>query len=429
MLRFDGLVISVMPVLLHSSESFSSEISRRRTKVSSQPTVVESLDSSDLPSTQPQISEPQLSEDDFYRSMRQKTPVQFQYFLRDSGLLRALVDTLTWTTAAPAIVRQYPDVVARYLFLSGSPRQVVEWANAMWKSKRADPQVLPLLSNKINFRRLKYGRNRRQVIDLISPPSTADNADQRTNHFIFFVHGGAWGSGSPDMYRVVADPFLKRGSTVAVVGYRTYPDGYVTDQVKDILDSFTTLKEKGLIDDKTKVTVMGHSSGAHILAMALLSNKELRESVSAFVGLGGVYDIPRHYRYECSRGVDRISPLATACGPSAKDQTIPSLVLQSWKLQSPTRVAQMAIKQDSFPKTLICHGERDTVVPRESAISFVDSLQQAVQSTPECIELALLPPTGHVDLITEIMFGGKTRDLVMRWMENRGVLGSSDNFF
>ena len=128
------------------------------------------------------------------------------------------------------------------------------------------------------------------------------------------------------MYRLVASSFLDHrrhrddgsGSpvVVAVTGYRTYPDGNAQDQADDIMASLDILKQKGIIDNDgtTKVTLMGHSSGAHVSSIALLSNAEFRASIDCFVGLAGVYDIPSHYQYERLRGVERLSPMAVACG-------------------------------------------------------------------------------------------------------------------
>ena len=57
-------------------------------------------------------------------------------------------------------------------------------------------------------------------------------------------HGGAWGSGEPWLYRLTALPFLENNQAVAIVGYRTYPDGTMQDQVNDINLAIQTLSSK-----------------------------------------------------------------------------------------------------------------------------------------------------------------------------------------
>ena len=80
---------------------------------------------------------------------------------------------------------------------------------------------------------------------------------------------------------MVAKPFLNANIAVAIVGYRTYPDGNVPDQVDDlhmaatkIAMEYPHLLSKPQIndgsdtsdnDDWVGVCLMGHSSGATIL--------------------------------------------------------------------------------------------------------------------------------------------------------------------
>lgn len=77
---------------------------------------------------------------------------------------------------------------------------------------------------------------------------------------------------------------------------------------------------------------------------------------------------------------------------------------------------------DSFPSTLIIHGRNDSVVPMESSVHFWDSLQSAATPGNSCrIDLEVLPEVGHADVITQIMFGGVTRDTILNWMrQNEG---------
>jgi len=368
----------------------------------------------------------QSPEDDFFRSLRHKTPPRFQYFLRDSGLLRFVVDTLTWTTAVPAIVREYPEAMGRFFQFSGFPRPLVSLllakntiGNDGSSSRREvfDKEVLVGNDDIVDFVNIRYGRHPRQSIDLMKcVKNSSSPSSSSSSTLLLFVHGGAWGSGSKEVYRTVAAPFLKRDTTtMAILGYRTYPDGNVQDQVDDVIKAFRRLKSEGLMGPTSRFILMGHSSGAHLSAMALLYDTELRETTKCFISLSGVYDIPCHYQYERLRGVERLSPMAVAAceGPSAS-------LLHAWKRQSPTRVVRSRVGLEYFPDTLVYHGEQDTTVPTESASRFVESLQNAVEGSTSVVELVIQPGIGHVDVITQLMFGGISRDIVLRWMENRG---------
>lgn len=231
-------------------------------------------------------------------------------------------------------------------------------------------------------------------------------------------------SGFPAIYRLIAGPFLNENIDVSFLGYRTYPTGNVPDQAADIVTSVSKLKQEGLIDSKTEITLTGHSSGSHIAAMALLENPEFRQRIDSFVAMSGVYDVPKHYLHERTRGVERLSPMAPASLPSTKDLPYNEQrrsLREDWKSQSPTWLLRNPSKStlmDSFPDTLIIHGRNDTTVPMESSIRLWESLiQSAATQENRCrIDLEVLPEVDHVDTVTQIMFGGTTRETVLKWM-------------
>ena len=121
------------------------------------------------------------------------------------------------------------------------------------------------------------------------------------------------------LYTLCALPFLRRGYTVGVLGYRTYPDADANGQVDDIRRSLqcltTTSTTAGNTDSDTKpyrdITVVGHSSGAHIAALAFATGRVT--SVDRFVALADICNIEFHYLFEAERGVERILPMAAAC--------------------------------------------------------------------------------------------------------------------
>jgi hypothetical protein len=130
--------------------------------------------------------------------------------------------------------------------------------------------------------------------------------------------------------------------------------------------------------------------------------------VNRFIGIAGVYDIPTHYQFESGRGVERISPLAPACGGS----------LAAWRRQSPTYlIAQQQRCNDVvglLPPTLLCHGALDSTVPYTSSVGFF----KAFDDHDRC-RLEILPETEHAETVMHLMFGGKTRDVVMDWIHKK----------
>ena len=107
--------------------------------------------------------------------------------VRDSGTFRSIVDALV-TLSTPSLAITHPSALVQFVQL-GSNTSMTE---------------------------LRYGRHPMQVIHLYKTTKTTSS----NKKLIFFVHGGAWGSGLPWMYRLVASSFLEEGMNVAIIGYR-----------------------------------------------------------------------------------------------------------------------------------------------------------------------------------------------------------------
>ena len=301
--------------------------------------------------------------DDGLRTMRKTWPKALQHWIRDSGFGRAFLDATAIPTLLPSLLQEHPTVIADFVRLSGG-------------------------SQDVSFQTLRYGSHPRQCIDVIDPATTKTSDPSPRRRLVIFVHGGAWGSGFPALYRLVAQSFPE--STVALVGYRTYPTTNVNGQVEDVQRAVEALQKQyhGMT-----TTLLGHSSGAHIASLALLRG---RVQVDRWIGLSGVYHIPRHYRYERTRGVERISPLAPACG------------LYEWKRQSPTVLAKT--QQDvRLPPLFLGHGQNDTTVPYASSVDFAQSVPSSTLHVWEGVE--------HAEVVLQLMFGGPVREAVRDWLE------------
>ena len=285
--------------------------------------------------------------------------------------------------------------------------------------------------------KIQYGDHAMQYMDLIEPPESADGV-------VAFVHGGAWGSGKPWMYRLAALPFLQANKAVAVFGYRTYPDADVDGQVEDIGLCINALARErpDLLDDQGKVELLVcHSSGSHIGLLYVLEAAKAsalhigRETTTMkgqipivrFVGMLGVYCIPSHYEYEKGRGVDQLSSLRAANGSDQEgfQQASPAYRLECFVgangeeecvLLDDTAdngVGQEATQvklDDHVPDMSFIHGIDDNVVQYNQTNVVVDALRSSLREPERCEEV-LLENVGHADTVLHLMFGGVTRDV------------------
>lgn len=155
---------------------------------------------------------------------------------------------------------------------------------------------------------------------------------------LVFVHGGAWSHGAPWLYALFARQLAAReGWNVGVVGYHNWPTAGARAQSEEVgrgirwlLDGGAEQGRRGTAAagrvrfDRSRVALLGHSSGAHILLLWLLSRRRRSSGpssslapVRAVVGYAGPYDIRSHYSWEARRGVAQISALQPACGGCA----------------------------------------------------------------------------------------------------------------
>lgn len=349
--------------------------------------------------------------DDVFRKIRRSWPVPLQNWLTEKGVFRFLADSLV-IFGIPGLIKEYPDAFWDFFHLSTSSAFKTE--NDELSSGR--------LSCRSRLTKIQYGEHKSQFIDLIEPIHRSPDG------VVAFVHGGAWGSGLPWMYRLSALPFLEQNKAVAILGYRTYPDADLSGQVSDISKAVEGLarRRSDLLDDEGRVTaVVGHSSGAHIALLHVLdSAKNTMQGASKssrikhYVGISGVYCISSHYQFEIGRGVDQISALRVACGPEDKfKEASPDFRLARMMGVESTlprgEDVPLIQSEDIMPAFSFFHGVQDDVVQYVQTCDMVDSIRLALRNPSRCRE-CILDDVGHADTVIHLMVGGATRDALAK---------------
>jgi pimeloyl-ACP methyl ester carboxylesterase len=355
-------------------------------------------------------------------------PLKWQNRCRDSGGFRSIADTLV-LGSIPMAALSHPVATIQFLKLTKARRRLV-YGNSKHNS------------NNTNYNA--------QFVDVFLPDSDLSSKLRRhkVRGMVFFVHGGAWGSGKPWFYRLVARPFLQLGLAVAVVGYRVYPlSKSVQDQVEDLESAYTMLVEeypewclccgKDQWDDcdtHLGTIVIGHSSGAHIallwmvdrVKMNVLQNTSLQReklveeatpAITMFIGISGPYNIDHHFDYEAARGVEEISPLKAANGFSRAAFLQNSPV---WRLQdamvdfSESDTDGASFIEKHFPqRTLLIHGIEDDTVPFTATGEAARVLRAC--DVHNCQE-EYVPETGHQDAVLHLMMGGRVQKAIVKWL-------------
>jgi acetyl esterase/lipase len=139
---------------------------------------------------------------------------------------------------------------------------------------------------------IAYGELDRQQLDIYLP----GGAVQRP--VIIFVHGGYWDTGSKDDYLFLADTFIAEGYAVVIPNYRLVPTvtfpAYIEDIAQAVAWVFDNASEYNF--DLSRITLMGHSAGAHMAALVAFDERYLaafgysNTALHSFIGLAGPYN-------------------------------------------------------------------------------------------------------------------------------------------
>lgn len=113
---------------------------------------------------------------------------------------------------------------------------------------------------------LSYGPDPVQTMDVYLPP-----APQRAP-ILVMVHGGGWRLGdktSPGVVENKLKHWLPQGFIVVSVNYRLLPKAKVETQAQDVARALAYIQNRaaGWGGDGDRVILMGHSAGAHLVAL------------------------------------------------------------------------------------------------------------------------------------------------------------------
>ena len=109
---------------------------------------------------------------------------------------------------------------------------------------------------------------------------------------VLFVHGGYWQAGSRKTYRFASKSWTKAGCVAAVVGYNLAPEASLHQMVSEIKSAVKYINTRF---PKSKLFLCGHSAGAHLCAMMMVSDwskdPPVRQAIHGIFLLSGVFDL------------------------------------------------------------------------------------------------------------------------------------------
>lgn len=198
-------------------------------------------------------------------------------------------------------------------------------------------------------RDVAYGSSPRQDIDVYALPNAHDAP------VILMVHGGAWMLGDKTSKGVVenkAAHWVPKGFVFVSIDYRMVPDVPVSTEAQDVANALAFVQQNAgkWGGDGRKVVLMGHSAGAHLVALVSASPTIARaQGAQPWLGTialdSAAYDVAQimqrqHYRfYDRVFGSDpvtwaadspttqlsaRIPPFLAVCSSKRQDSCPPA---------------------------------------------------------------------------------------------------------
>ncbi|XP_021669299.2 probable isoprenylcysteine alpha-carbonyl methylesterase ICMEL1 isoform X2 [Hevea brasiliensis] len=252
-------------------------------------------------------------------------------------------------------------------------------------------------------RSIVYGDQPRNRLDLYLPKNT-----DGPKPVVAFVTGGAWIIGYKAWGSLLGKQLSERDIMVACIDYRNFPQGTMSDMVKDASQgiSFVCNNIAQYGGDPNRIYLMGQSAGAHIAACALVEQaiKETSEGesitwsvsqIKAYFGLSGGYNLLNLVDYFHSRGLYRSIFLSIMEGEDSLRRFSPEVIVQDPTLKNAVSL---------LPPIILFHGTDDYSIPFDASKNFAETLQRVGVRA----ESILYEGKTHTDVfLQDPMRGGK----------------------
>ncbi len=223
------------------------------------------------------------------------------------------------------------------------------------------------------FANVSYGNHERQVLDLAIPKDNDGEVG-----LILFIHGGAWIAGDKNGYKdALSHCANNEGIAAAALSYRYIDENISIHDIADDIDAaLSTIKSTG--EKKgvkiNKVLLTGSSAGAHLSMFYAYARKDTAPitpaAVCSYCGPTDLYDDNFYYENALGDTNTMCTLMSWACG---KNFTIDTKDSAKAALYS---VSPIAYVNESTVPTILCHGEKDTIVPYSNALSIAEKFEQ-----------------------------------------------------
>ncbi|ORX79862.1 alpha/beta-hydrolase [Anaeromyces robustus] len=203
---------------------------------------------------------------------------------------------------------------------------------------------------------------------------------------VVFVHGGSWVIGDKLEYSKIGSLFIKEKYVAVIPNYPLFPkskvEGMIDDVYRSIIWTYNNISRYG--GDVNKITIVGQSSGSHLVALTLLKStlgiKNPNENLGPLpkiekaVLFSGPYDFD-DYDILNALAYDGYDGSANSFITSLFDSEnfSPTNILKQLKSNS---ISNLGTKKFNF-----YWGTADKIIPKSSAYNFMEQIRRVSPTT------------------------------------------------
>ncbi|KAG1140266.1 hypothetical protein G6F37_009232 [Rhizopus arrhizus] len=294
-----------------------------------------------------------------------------------------------------------------------------------------------MFTSYLHWRYWKVGSQRfKEIVSVdvqYSPTSYLDvyhPLKEQLSPIIIFIYGDSWSSGSKLLYRTFANSLRELGYVVIVPDYQKYPRVKIDGMYKDIRETIKWVYNHAneIRGDPDLIYMLGHSSGAHLISQVVLSDvidkakyqqtmfhvsgkhdpnvthepHDFLPQIEGLLLFSGVYDIESHLLFETARGVEKISPMSRAMGSTVEGyrSNSPLHLIE----QNASLFADSEDILDLWPRILLLHGQKDTIVSMNQSATMFNALGKVLpinRRDEVDVRMRLYKRMNHSESITE----------------------------
>lgn len=227
-------------------------------------------------------------------------------------------------------------------------------------------------------------------LDIYAPESGKDHP------IVIWVHGGAWKFGDKRGVNSKPQAFTQHGYLLVSINYRLHPQASYDQQAQDVAQAIHWVhdhaREYG--GNPNQLFLMGHSAGAHLVALVSTNPAYLKQESLSLKALKGTILLD-------GAGYDIKERINTADAPGKKlYTTIFGTDEKTWKAASPLTYVR---KHQSIPPFLILHVARRVDSQRQS-----ERLARKLKANQIDVSVISAPGKTHTTINREI---GQANDL------------------